>query len=336
MDLSIIIVNYNSAHHVINCIGSILESSMQMKYEIIVVDNASDKKDHEIVVGKYPSVKWIQLDYNAGFARANNAGIKSSIGEYILLLNADTLIKENAIEKVFQKFSTQEKYVACGVQLLNSDGTHQHSGAKFIKGGTNILLPLPYMGVFVKYMANQFQVKQPNVFSVDKDADVDWIVGAFILTKRKHIERAGLLDEDFFMYAEEIEWCSRLRKLGPMVLFAEMDIIHLGGGSSSSYYKVKEYDNSNDLWSTKAKQIIVSQMLRVRKQWGVFWYVFNLFMYFLEIPVFLVAVLFDNLLHGERAKHSFAQFKGYIKNMISAIPYFVDIFLNKHRFYKVW
>jgi GT2 family glycosyltransferase len=335
MDLSIIIVNFNSATFTINCIDSIVGSNMRMKYEIIVVDNASDVHDEEKIRKRFPSVNWIQTGYNAGFARANNAGIRASKGDCILLLNADTIVKNNSIDKVYHQFSSQEKYIACGVQLLNEDGTHQHSGAKFIKGGANILLPLPYLGKMIKSLAQIFQVKQPNVFSVNKDEDVDWIIGAFILTKRVYIEKAGMLDEDFFMYAEEIEWCSRLRKFGPMVLFANADIIHLGGGSSSNYYNMKQYDNSRDIWSKKARQIIVSQMLRVRKQWGIFWYLFNLFAYYIEIPIFGIGFLLESLFRAKNKDFEFSQFAGFAKNMILSLPFFMDILLNRHKFYKV-
>jgi len=335
MDLSIIIVNFNSASYTINCIDSILQSSMTMTYEIIVVDNASNKDDERQIHERFPNIQWIQSGYNAGFARGNNIGILASKGEYILLINADTVVKNNAIDRVFHQFSSQEKYIACGVQLLNTDGTHQHSGAKFVKGGTNILLPLPYLGKLIKSLAAVVNFKQPNIFSVEKDADVDWIIGAFILTKKVYVEKAGMLDEDFFMYAEEIEWCSRLRKHGPMVLYANADIIHLGGGSSSGYYKMKQYDNSKDIWSKKAQQIIVSQMLRVRRQWGILWYLFNLLVYFIEIPIFGIGLLMETLFNRKNKQFDFSHFRGFIKNMLTAFPFFIDILFNRHKFYKV-
>jgi len=335
MDLSIIIVNYNSANHVINCIDSILQCKMKISYEIILVDNCSSQEDTQSIQKRFPDIQWLQMGYNAGFARANNRGIEKSKGAYILLLNADTLVRENAIERVYHSFSSQEKYIACGVQLLNADGTLQHSGAKFVKGGTNTLLPLPYLGKFIKNSATRMSFSQPNVFEVSNDIEVDWVVGAFILTSRKAIEKAGKLDEDFFMYAEEIEWCSRLRKCGPLVLYSNMPIVHLGGGSSSQYYKMKQYDNSNDLWSKKAQQIIVSQMLRVRKQWGLAWFGLIVLLYIIEIPIFLIGLIAENILRAGKTEYNFKQFYGYCLNMLHSIPHFVDISLNKHKFYKV-
>ena len=335
MDLSIVIVNYNSADHVINCIRSIKNSSMSMEYEIIVVDNASQNNDESNILHEFPEIRWAQMGYNAGFARANNKGIRMSLGTEILLLNADTIIKGNAIEEMYRKFKSQHHYIACGVQLLNTDGTHQHSGAKFVKGGTNILLPLPYLGNFIRFVAKTASVKQPNVFVVDQDQEVDWIIGACILTSKKHIDQAGLLDEDFFMYAEEIEWCARLRKLGPMILYSNIEIIHLGGGSSTEYYKMKQYDNSKDLWSNKARQIIVSQMLRVRRQWGLLWFLIVLLAYFIEIPIFFIGLLLENVLKVGKTSFQFSHFILYVKNIFTAIPYFIHILFNNHRFYKV-
>lgn len=335
MDLSIIIVNYNSSNHVINCIDLIVKGNMQASFEIIVVDNDSSPDDLTNIQKRFPQVKYLQMGYNAGFARANNHGIENSNGEYILLLNADTIIRENAIEKVFYAFSSQDRYIACGVQLLNEDGSVQHSGAKFVRGGANILLPLPYFGNFIRTCAKILSISQPNVFEVKKDIEVDWIVGAFLLTSKKAIQKAGMLDNDFFMYAEEIEWCSRLRKLGPLILYNNMPIVHLGGGSSSNYYNIKKYDNSNDLWSKKAQQIIVSQMLRVRRQWGLAWFTFILLMYIVEIPIFLVGLIFESIFKMGNAAFSHKQFIGYSKNIIRSLPYFLDISLNKHQFYKV-
>ena len=236
MDLSIIIVNYNSANHVINCIDSILQCKMKISYEIILVDNCSSQEDTQSIQKRFPDVQLLQMGYNAGFARANNRGIEKSKGAYILLLNADTLVRENAIERVYHSFSSQEKYIACGVQLLNADGTLQHSGAKFVKGGTNTLLPLPYLGKFIKKSATKMSFSQPNVFEVSNDIEVDWVVGAFILTSRKVIEKAGKLDEDFFMYAEEVDWCQQVRRAGWAIWQQPAALVtHIGGASSRQF-----------------------------------------------------------------------------------------------------
>ena len=135
MDLSIIIINYKSANHVLACIQSIYNETEKYSFEIIVVDNNSED-DSEVKISKaFPDVKWIQSGYNAGFARANNFGIREANGEFILVLNADTTVLENALDRSIDLFKSKTDAVACGVQLLNPDGAHQISGAYFKKGG---------------------------------------------------------------------------------------------------------------------------------------------------------------------------------------------------------
>jgi GT2 family glycosyltransferase len=106
--------------------------------EIIIADNASGDNSRDMILTAYPQAHWIQMDYNAGFARANNEGIRQSHGEIVLLLNSDTIIEDHAIEKCYELFAPSE-FVACGVQLLNSDRTPQISGNFFMKGGLNYL-----------------------------------------------------------------------------------------------------------------------------------------------------------------------------------------------------
>ena len=335
MDLSIIIVNYKSSHHVINCVQSIYESKMTISFEIIIVDNNSEDDSKHKICNKFPSVIWVQSNYNSGFARANNMGIDIAKGVNILLLNADTIVLDNAIEQTLLLFNNQPQYAACGIQLLNIDRSIQHSGAKFVKGGLNILLPLPYFGRFMRNTAKRFGVKQPNVFEVSKNSEVDWVVGAFLMVKKSTIEEKGKLDEDFFMYAEEIEWCSRLRKKGSLILYSSPSVIHLGGGSSSEYYNVNDSDNSWNLWSKKSRQIILSQLLRVKKQWGALWYLINLGMYIIEIPIFMICLALDKIINGKKSLYNWTQFKGFTQNILSISPFIFDILTNKKQLYKI-
>src|SRR5436190_10888262 len=162
--------------------------------------------NEEIFIGKnpfqsdFPEIAWIDMQYNAGFARANNEGIKKSKGDVILLLNPDTIIPEHALDNCFQQFIRSD-YVACGVQLLNEDGSPQISGNYFVRGGLNYLLPLPYTGKFVRALGNFFSIKAPHLADSETLTEVDWINGAFLMVKKSAILKAGLMDEDFFLYA---------------------------------------------------------------------------------------------------------------------------------------
>jgi GT2 family glycosyltransferase len=209
--LSIIIVNYKSLDLVSGCLESIYRYDDPAGFEIIIVDNSDDDPKH--LLEKFPAVRWIPMNYNAGFARANNKGIASANSDVVLLLNPDILVETNAISRCVQLFR-QSAFDACGVQLLNSDKTPQISGSYFMEGGLNQLLPLPVLGKLLKWLGNKARVQKPSIMEAKGAMEVDWINGAFLMVKKTAIKKAGPLDEDFFLYSEEIEWCSRLRKQG--------------------------------------------------------------------------------------------------------------------------
>ena len=335
MDVSIIIINYKSARLVLDCIESIYQHTSRHSFEIIVVDNDSKDNCKEKVLTRYNDIRWVQLNYNAGFARANNAGIAIAKGEYILLLNADTIIVDGAIDKSILLLKEHPDGAGCGVQLLNTDGTHQISGAHIIRGGLNTLLPLPYLGRMIRYLGYRFKSTIPSVQTVTDTIEVDWIVGAYILVKKEILKKSGLLDNDFFMYAEEIEWCGRLRKQGKLYLFSEPKVIHIGGGTSSDYYSTAENENGKNLWNRKGRQIIVSNMLRIRKQFGVSWYLLVACAYIFEIPVFFFCLLTEKIISAGKSKYTWQNLADYTGNIAVLLKYFFKIFANKPYFYKV-
>lgn len=335
MDLSIIIVNYKSSHHVLNCLHSIEKCKMQINYEIIIVDNASDDGSKEEILLAYDKVIWIQSNYNSGFARANNMGIKVAKGQNILLLNSDTIILDNAIEQTVLKFNQDEQYAACGVQLKYLDGTNQFSGAKFVVGGINHFLPLPYLGNLIKKIGYCIRISQHNVFTVNNDTEVDWIVGAFLMTRKSVIDKAGMLDENFFMYAEEVEWCSRINKIGPLILYHQPNVIHIGGGSSSSFYDYDSNENFNIVNGNKGRQIILSHLLRIRKQYGIVWFLIHIIVYLFEIPFFAACALIDKIFYSKNKEYIFSEWKSYVSNIIKIFKFIPSIALKLNMFYKV-
>ena len=335
MDLSIILVNYKSTSLVLDCLESIYQQSKKYSFEIILVDNDSKDDCKEIVLQRYPSVIFLPMDYNAGFARANNAGIKIAKGEFILLLNTDTIILDGAIDKSIAMLKNYPEAVGCGVQLLNTDGSPQISGAHFIKGGLNTLLPLPYLGKLIRWLGYQFKSTIPSITTIQDTIEVDWIVGAYMLIRKNSIEKSGPLDNDFFMYAEEIEWCARLRKQGKLLLFAEPTVTHIGGGTSGDYYSTTESQNGKNLWDAKGKQVIVSTMVRIRKQFGVGWFIIIAAAYLIEIPIFLICLLIDTILKTGKTKYQFKNIAAYSSNMMVVLKLFFTILLNKPHFYKV-
>jgi len=331
IQLSIIIVNYKSAQLVCDCLASIYAQNCSFDFEVIIVDNHSEDGSKEKIISLFPRVIWVQMSYNSGFARANNKGIRIAKGEIVLLLNSDTIIENNAIEKCYNNLLSSN-YVACGVQLLNSDKTPQISGNYIMKGGLNYLLPLPFLGSALKSFAELFGVKKPHIPDASAVEEVDWINGAFLMVKRKAIEKAGLLDEDFFLYAEEAEWCSRLRKEGKLCIYGDIKVIHLQGETSGEVFE-SSHKGYKNLFDKKGLQIMLSNLVRIRKEFGVGWFLLILFFYLLEIPVFYFGILFSKVI-GKNT-YSFSDAENYSGNIFQIINFSPRIISGKPFFYKV-
>ncbi len=334
MRLSIVIVNFKSSLLILDCLHTVYKQDQRTssEFEVIIVDNDSRDNSEQVIRDNFPDVRWIQMTYNSGFARANNEGIKNAKGDIVLLLNPDTLNENNAIEKSAELFFAGN-YAACGVQLLNIDRSPQISGNYFIKGGLNQLMALPYTGRMIRWMGYAFKVKKTNVPEAKGTVEVDWINGAFLMVKKEAIEKAGMMDEDFFLYFEEIEWCGRLRKIGKMCIYGDLNVMHLQGSTANEAFQSTGQGYYN-LYDRKGLQIMISGMLRIRKQYGTGWFIFHLLFYFFTIPVFFFGIVFSYPFKN-MAKYSFKHFSGYIKNYIKLIAVSGKIIRNTPYFYKM-
>lgn len=275
--LSIIIVNYKSHQLIADCLESIQRYGISCPHEIIIVDNESRDDGETYIRNQYPNVIWRAIGYNAGFARANNDGIRISRYDYVLLLNPDTIILEDAINKCFSLFSAS-KFAACGVQLLNGDYSLQISGSNFYPGGLNYALPIPVIGNVLKFLSWLLSMKPSHIRKSASVSQVEWINGAFIMFRRSAAIKVGLMDEDFFLYGEEIEWCSRLNKAGKLALFGECQVIHLVSGIIQAETSSKDNSYTN-LFDKKGLQLMVSNHLMILKKFGVFWFFVHLLLH---------------------------------------------------------
>lgn len=331
--LSIIIINYKTPQLVLDCLTTVFNATQNISYEVIIADNDSKDNSKAIILSHFPLVKWIQLSYNAGFARANNEAIRQSKGDVILLLNSDTLNIHNAIERCYEELISSG-YIACGVQLLNKDGSPQISGNYVMTGGLNYLLPLPYIGSFVKWMGNTFKVKKPHIPDAKNEVEVDWINGAFLMVKKDAINKAGLLDEDFFLYAEEAEWCSRLKKIGKLCIFGQYNVIHLQGESANATFKSSGLGYST-LTDKKGLQIMVSNFVRIRKQFGVQWFLLHLFFYTITAPLWLGLSFVHHLIRLENPFSEYRKIFFFSRNLVKLWQLVPRMLVNKPSFYKV-
>jgi GT2 family glycosyltransferase len=333
--LSIIIVNYKSVALIENCVHSIIRETQRISYEIIVVDNHSMDGCAQRLSNTFPGIRVIELSENGGFARGNNAGIAAAKGELLLLLNPDTLVEDNAIETCYRQFIASEGYSACGVQLLNEDRSLQISGSYNMKGGINFLLALPYWGSVLRRLGYALKAKVPHVLLEDGHTDVDWINGAFIMTTKIAVAQAGPLDEEFFLYSEEIEWCARLKKVGKLCIFGNCRVVHLQGVTTATAFdsEGKGYYNLAD---RKGLQLIVSGFLRIRKQFGAFWTIFSWLNFLWAIPFSLLGLASDMLRFRQNVKKKARYLWGfYVNTLLFSSRYLWKILSRKSFFYKV-
>ncbi|MDP9049788.1 MAG: glycosyltransferase family 2 protein [Acidobacteriota bacterium] len=234
VDLSIIIVNWNAQIVTRACIDSIVTHLHGLSYEILLVDNGSSDKSAQHL-GKSPHTRVIENESNLGFAKANNIGMKQARGRVFLLLNNDTLILDNSIQNTFEFLCSHPEVGMMGCMLLNADRTLQRSCSNF----PGILTALLGRQVVIRaFKAIRPQSEFP-IGSAYLDEDhqrelrPDWIMGAFMMVRHEAVDGAGMLDEDYFMYAEDMDWCYRIRRAGWDIAYSPAaSIIHLGGASS--------------------------------------------------------------------------------------------------------
>lgn len=231
MDLSVIIVNWNTKKLLEDCLSSTYKFTKDISFEVIVVDNASKDDSPQMVAKKFPEVKVIKNKQNLGFTKANNQGIKAAKGEYIMLLNSDAYLIENSFKKLIDFAKSQKSNVIVAPLLLNEDQTIQQSLGFFpnlpqIFYWMSFIDDLPF-GQFFK----PYHVDHDSFYR--RQREVDWATGAAILIPREAIKKAGGLNEQIFMYGEDVEWCFRLKKEGfKIILFPHAKIVHIGRGSS--------------------------------------------------------------------------------------------------------
>ncbi|WND03274.1 glycosyltransferase family 2 protein [Temperatibacter marinus] len=229
MDLSIIIVNWNTKDLLMNCLSTVYNKVEDIRYQVIVVDNASTDGSQQMVKDLFPSVFLIENEMNLGFACANNIALSVAKGRHILLLNSDTLVLDSVIQKSVQYLDQTPHCWAMGCQVLNDDCTIQPSASRF---PSFLNLAIQTLG-FDKLNIPFFQRYRKLISKHQAATAVETISGCYLMAKKDAFNTIGLLDESFFFFGEETDWCERVRKTGFEVHYAPVGkIIHFGGGSS--------------------------------------------------------------------------------------------------------
>jgi GT2 family glycosyltransferase len=231
LDVSVIIVSWNTRDILRDCLESIAEQTRRVTYEIIVVDNASSDDTVEMLKRDFSQVTVVENEENLGFSRGNNIGIDRSSGRYMALINSDVILLDGCLDRMVDYMDSHANTGMAGPRILNHDGSLQVSCRKFPTLwnnfcqaiGLNYLFPKSplFSEPFMKYWAH------------DQEREVDVLSGCFWMIRREALEQVGLLDEAFFFYGEDIDWCKRFHKADWGVTFYPgAEAIHLGAASS--------------------------------------------------------------------------------------------------------
>jgi GT2 family glycosyltransferase len=226
--LTILIVTYNSRRDIDACLQALADPAIDTGHEIVVVDNASTDGTAAHVRARWPRVRVIDAATNAGFAAGNNIGIRATHSTLVLLLNPDTRVRPGAIDAMVSALAADPDAAVCGPRIVDASGRPELSFGRMISPLNELRQKLLMQGLrrripaVVRHVERMTQTPQR----------VDWVSGACLLVERNDLERAGLLDERFFMYTEDVDFCATVRAAGRAVLFVPAaEVVHLRGRS---------------------------------------------------------------------------------------------------------
>ena len=231
MTLSIVVVSYNARAHLERCLASLTAAPPAIPHDITVVDNASADDSVAAVRRGWPDVRLIVQPSNTGFATANNAGIRASGGELILLLNSDTIVPAGAIDRLCERLAAVPAAAAAGPRLVDAAGRAELSFGPMISP----LAELRQKTIGALYDRGVPLVARWVARATAREHFVDWVSGACLLVRRLDAEAVGLLDQRYFLYTEDVDFCAALRARGRRILFTPAaQVTHLRGQSRAT------------------------------------------------------------------------------------------------------
>jgi N-acetylglucosaminyl-diphospho-decaprenol L-rhamnosyltransferase len=253
VDVSVIIVSFNSREHLRACLASVTAGVANLEIEVIVVDNGSVDESAEYVRRSFPDARLITNDQNRGFAAANNQALEFASGRYLLLLNPDAFLLPGALNRLVAFMDARPDIGAVGPMLLNADGTLQRSIGRFPSVLNQVASSLMITRLLPRCATLNEIERRPWVYQEQRA--VDWLFGAVLMVRRTAAAQVGPLDDQFFVFCEEKDWCLRLRQAGWGVWYApEASATHIGR---------EGLRDAETLWL-----LVLSKLLFVRKHHG--------------------------------------------------------------------
>jgi len=316
MDVSIIIVAWNVQDFLHNCLKSIYKESKGIEFEVIYVDNASKDGSVEMVRKNFPKVKIIQNSRNKGFTAANNQAIEEAKGRYVLLLNSDTIVLDDAIAKTIKFADAYPRTAVVGCKVLNPDKTLQPTCFMF-PSILNMLLSTSYL--YKLFRKSKFFGRERMTWWDRSDTrEVDVVTGCYMLVRRKAIDQAGVMDERFFIYADETDWCYRFKKRGWKILFvSEPEIIHYGGQTTKQKADTFKFQ-------LHGSKLIFMKKHGNRLTFPLACFLMALF-FFLRIPYWLAM----GILHRNERKKAIHTVKTYLIGGFYCLADWKELLMNK-------
>jgi GT2 family glycosyltransferase len=233
-DVTVLLVTWNARAYIENCLRSLAPSSSRRSMRVIVVDNSSSDGTQLLVEEKFPDVELIKNSSNVGFAAANNQAMRVSLSRFVLLLNPDTVVRAGAVDVLVDFMLAHDDAWACGPAILNGDGTPQRTGVRFPNNWNLLVESLFLDRLFPRsklFGAHRALYEDPG-----KIRAVDYLQGACLMVRNEVVENIGGLDERFFMYFEETDWCYRMKRAGGEVYMCPAaQVVHIGGGGVGHY-----------------------------------------------------------------------------------------------------
>jgi GT2 family glycosyltransferase len=270
--LSVVIVNYNVRDLLENCLHSVEKAMAGMEGEVFVVDNNSDDGSADMVRERFPAVRLIASTRNEGFARANNLALAEAQGEYLLLLNPDTLVQEDTFSVMLGFFDDNRDVGMAGCRIITPDGSLEPACRRSFPSPwvsftklTGLSTVFPRSSLFARYNLTYL--------SEDETYEVDAISGSFMMLRREVYERIGGLDEDYFMYGEDLDWCYRVQRAGWKICYVHTTkIIHYGGESTKRssidatavFYRAMELFARKNLRLSRLSYAVITLGIKLR------------------------------------------------------------------------
>ena len=233
IDVSIIVVAWNVRKLVYDCLKSVYEQTKGINFEVIYVDNASIDNTVDMVRKQFPDVRIIENEVNQGFIKANNQGIEIAQGRYVLLLNSDTLVLDNAIAKMVNFADSHPEAAVVGCRVLNLNRTVRRTCFMY-SSILNMFLSAIYL--YKIFPKNKFFGRERMTWwNFDDVREVETVSGSCSLVRKQGIEQVGVMDERYFVYGDDPDWCYRFKKSGWKIMFTpEPNIIHYGGQTTNN------------------------------------------------------------------------------------------------------